>query len=94
MLLLPETPTCGKTYTILEALGWSDWMPDPILGQGGRQTGQTGGKILPAHIYHNEEGRRCVLLPGSVLFSLVASPLQLGVVRSYPVRGVWFPSHL
>jgi hypothetical protein len=35
-----------------------------------------------------------VLLPGLVLFKLVVLPLQPGVVRPYPVRGVWFPSRL
>jgi hypothetical protein len=30
-------------------------MLEPILGQGGRQVGQTSGKILPTHIYCNEE---------------------------------------
>jgi hypothetical protein len=27
MLPLPETSVLGKIYTILETLGWSDWMP-------------------------------------------------------------------
>jgi hypothetical protein len=30
-------------------------MPGPISGRGGRRVGQTGGEILPAHIYYNEE---------------------------------------
>jgi hypothetical protein len=34
------------------------------------------------------------LFSSLVLFRLVAPPLQLGVVGSYPVWGVWFPSHL
>jgi hypothetical protein len=74
---------------ILEAPGWSDWMPGSIPGQGGRRAGQAGGKILPTHVYRNEE-ERCRLLPGSVLFRFVAPPLKLGVVGPYPVRGVWF----
>jgi hypothetical protein len=69
-------------------------MPGPILGQGGRHVGQTGGEILPAHDYRNEEKRWCRLHPGSILFRLVAPPLQPGVVGTYPVRGVWFHSHL
>jgi hypothetical protein len=49
---------------------------------------------MPAHIYHNKEERWGALLTCSVLFRLVAPPLQPGVVEPYPVRGVWFPSHL
>jgi hypothetical protein len=48
--LLPETPALSKIYLILEALRWSDWMPRPVPGQGGRWVGQTGGEILPAHV--------------------------------------------
>jgi hypothetical protein len=66
----------------------------PISGWGGRRVRQTCGKILLAHIYHNEEERWCGLLPDSVFFRLVTPSLQLGVVRSYLVRGVWFLSHL
>jgi hypothetical protein len=55
---------------------------------------QTCGEILHAHIYHNEGKRRCGLLLGLVLFRLVTPPLQPGVVESYPVQGVWFPSYL
>jgi hypothetical protein len=47
---------------------------------------QTGGEILPTHVYHNEEERLCRLLSGSVLFRLVVSPFQLGVVEPYPVQ--------
>jgi hypothetical protein len=36
----------------------------------------------------------CGLLPGLVIFKLVVSPLQLGVVGPYLVWGVWFHSHL
>jgi hypothetical protein len=64
------------------------------MGRGGRRVGQTGGEILPARIYQNEEERWRGLLPGSVLSRLVAPPLQTGVVGPYPVRGVWFPSRL
>jgi hypothetical protein len=73
---LLEALTLGKTYQILEAPGWSDWMPGPTLGWGGRWARQIGGKILPAHVYHNEEERWCELLLSSVLFRLVAPPLQ------------------
>jgi hypothetical protein len=34
------------------------------------------------------------LFLGSVLFRLVAPPLQPGVVGHFLVWGVWFPSHL
>jgi hypothetical protein len=63
----PETPELGKIYVILEAPRLSDWMLGPIPGQGGRWVGQTGGKILPAHVYRNEEERWCGLLLSSVL---------------------------
>jgi hypothetical protein len=36
----------------------------------------------------------CGLLLGLVLFMLVGPPLQLGVVRLYPVWSIWFPSRL
>jgi hypothetical protein len=52
---------------------------------GGRRNGQTGGEILPAHIYQNEEKRMCGLLSGFILFRLVASTLQPRVVGPYPV---------
>jgi hypothetical protein len=44
----------GKTYPILKTPRWSDWMHGPVPGRGGRQAGQIGGEILPAHDYHNE----------------------------------------
>jgi hypothetical protein len=34
------------------------------------------------------------ITPKFSFFRLVTSPLQQGVVESYPVRGVWFPSRL
>jgi hypothetical protein len=43
-----------KFYLILEPSGWSNWMPGPISGRGGRWTEKTGGGILPAHIYRKE----------------------------------------
>jgi hypothetical protein len=36
----------------------------------------------------------CRLLPGFILFRLVDPPLQPEMVGPYPVRGVWFRSHL
>jgi hypothetical protein len=33
---------------------WTGW-PGLALGQGGRRDRQTGGKILPAHVYQKEE---------------------------------------
>jgi hypothetical protein len=32
-------------------------MLGPVLGRGGRWARQTGGEILPAHIYRNEDER-------------------------------------
>jgi hypothetical protein len=61
----------------------------------GREAGQADSwEILPAHVYHNEEERLYRLLMGSVLFRLVAHPLQPRVVGPYPVWVVWFPSRL
>jgi hypothetical protein len=66
-------------------------MPGPVLVWGGRQDGQTGGEILPAHIYSNEGKRRCGLLPGLVLFRFVAPPLQPGLVGPYHSMGCVVP---
>jgi hypothetical protein len=52
---LPETPTLGKAYLILETPGWSNWMPRPVSGQGERRVGQIGGEILSAHVYRNKK---------------------------------------
>jgi hypothetical protein len=82
-------PSLGKIYSILEALGWSDWMPGPIPGRGGRRTRQTGGKILPAHGYRNEKERWCVLLPSSIFLGwwpLLFSQEWWGHIR-YEVYG-------
>jgi hypothetical protein len=65
-----------------------------MLGPVPRWVRQIGGKILPARIYRNEEERWRRLLLDSVLFRLVAPPLQPGVVEPYLVWIVWFPSHL
>jgi hypothetical protein len=70
-----ETPAPGKIYLTLETSGCRDWMPGPVLGYGGRWSGQTDGEILPAHVYHNEERRGRRLSLGLVLFRLVAPPL-------------------
>jgi hypothetical protein len=49
-------PRClVKIYPILEAPRWSDWMPRPVPGRGGRHAEQTGGEILPTHVDCNEE---------------------------------------
>jgi hypothetical protein len=55
--LLPETPTLGKIYTILEGTGWTDWMLVLVPGWGGRRVRQIGGEILPTHVYCNEKER-------------------------------------
>jgi hypothetical protein len=39
-------------------------MPGPILGLGGRRVGQTGGEILPAHVYRNEKKVTVWIAPG------------------------------
>jgi hypothetical protein len=49
-----HVPDIGKAYPILKALGWNDWMPESVPGQGGMQAGQIIGEILPTHDYHNE----------------------------------------
>jgi hypothetical protein len=90
---LPETLAPGEIYVILETPGLSDWMPRLVLGRGRRRVRQTGGEILPAHVYRNEEERWCGSLQGSVLFRLVAPPLQPRVVGPYSVQGVCFRSH-
>jgi hypothetical protein len=59
-----------------------------------RQTGLTGGEILPTHGYRDVGSNWCGLLLGRVLFMLVVAPLQPGVVEPYLVRGRWFSSHL
>jgi hypothetical protein len=63
-------------------------MLGPISGREGRWVGQTGGEILSAHVYRNEEKRRCRLLLGLLQFSLVVPPLQLGVMEAYLVRAL------
>jgi hypothetical protein len=94
MSSLLKPPTLSKILAILEAPGWSDWMPGLIQGRRGSQVGQSGGEIMPAHIYRNEKKRWQGLLPCSDLFRLMAPPLQLVVIGSYPGYGVWFPSYL
>jgi hypothetical protein len=94
-VITSQDPGTGSSYLLMKAPRRVDWTPRPISGRGGRQNGQTGGEIIPAHIYHREKKRRRGLLQGLVLFRLVvASPLQPGVVGSYPVWGICFPSHL
>jgi hypothetical protein len=69
-------------------------MPGPVLGRGGRPVRQTGGEIMHAHVYCNEEERWHGLLLSSVLFRLLAPPLQSGVVEPYLIQGVLFSSYL
>jgi hypothetical protein len=54
------------------------------LGLRGRCVGQTGGEILLAHVYHNEEKRCHGLLPVSLLFRLVppSSASSSGAISS------------
>jgi hypothetical protein len=66
-------PSTDRAYSLLKAPGQGNWMPEPVPGRGGRQNGQTGGEILPAHVYHNEGKRMCGLFLGILLF-LVGGP--------------------
>jgi hypothetical protein len=54
---------------------------------------QVTKSCLPVPIVGWKKGKRG-LLSGLVLFRFVAPPLQPGVVRFYPIWGVWFPSRL
>jgi hypothetical protein len=83
-----QGPAVGRAYPVSIDPGQRDWMFEPVSGRGEGWNGLTGGKILPAHDYHNEGKRWCGLLSGLVLFRLVVLPLQPGVVGPYPVRGV------
>jgi hypothetical protein len=57
--------TCGLLWPCLVEQGnkcrhflrprRGDWMPGPILGQGGRWNGYISGEILHAHVYRNEK---------------------------------------
>jgi hypothetical protein len=87
-------PNVGRAYPGAKSPEQSNWMPRSVLGQGARWNGLTSGEILLAHDYHNEGKRWYGLLSGLVLFRLVATPLQLGVVGPCLVRDGWFPSHL
>jgi hypothetical protein len=87
-------PSTDKAYLVLRAVGWYGWEPRLCLGLGERRNGLRGGKILPAYVYHNRGMHWRELVLGLVLFKLVAPPFQSGMVESYPVHDVWFPSHL
>jgi hypothetical protein len=63
------------------------------IGGGEMRSKLTGGEILSAHGYQ-DGGCWHGLLPELVIFRLVVPPLQSGVVGSYRILGVWFPSHL
>jgi hypothetical protein len=80
-------PDTGKACPVLK-------FPGLLLSWGGRWNGMTASEILPPHDYRNEGKRWCGLVPGLILFRLVTPPLQQIVVGSYPVRDVWFSSHL
>jgi hypothetical protein len=57
MSSFPKTPACGKNLYDTRS-SWVerlDTRARPVLGRGGTQAGQIGGKILPAHVYRNEE---------------------------------------
>jgi hypothetical protein len=78
-LSVTERPRAGQ----LDAQAHPEW--------GGRHNGQTGGEILPVHVYHDEGKRRCGLLPGLVHFRLVAPPPQSRVVGHIQCEVCGFP---
>jgi hypothetical protein len=57
-------------------------------------SGQTGGKILPAHGCRDGKEDQYGSFLNLVLFKLEVSPLQRGMVGPYLVWGTWFPSRL
>jgi hypothetical protein len=59
----------------------------PSWGMMIRQTGLTGGKILPTHGHRDGGKDRSRLLPGPIPFRLVVPPLHAGVVGPYLVWG-------
>jgi hypothetical protein len=59
-----------------------------------RLTGLTGDEILTTRGYRYKGKDYCGLLPGLVLFRMVAPPLQPRVVGPYLLWGAWFSSHL
>jgi hypothetical protein len=92
---LPEAPGAGNVYPLLRAPRhfWPEARVSPQLKEGGGMVRQVAKSCMPAPIVGWKKGKRG-LLSGLVLFSLVAPPLQPGVVGLYPVRGVWFSNHL
>jgi hypothetical protein len=57
-----------KIYPILEPPEWSDCFSEPISGRGGRRARQTGGEIMPAHVYFNKEKATMWITPGFSYF--------------------------
>jgi hypothetical protein len=91
---LPEGPGLAMLIRYWKPSSVFDRRHRPCPGWGGRQDGQTGGKILPARTHCRVEKWWHGSFLGFVPFRLVAPPLQPEVVGLYSVRGVWFPSHL
>jgi hypothetical protein len=90
----PEAPTLVELIRFSKPPGEENRCPGPSrVGEGG-EPGRLVVKSCPPMTIINEGKRWSGLLPGLVLFRLVAPPLQLGVMGPYPIRGVWFPSHL
>jgi hypothetical protein len=80
-----QRPRAGNTYPLLRAPGHV-W-PEARVEEGGRTVRQVAKSCLPAPIVGWKKCNRG-LLPGLVLFRLVAPPLQPRVVGLYLVRGV------
>jgi hypothetical protein len=53
--LLPEAPVLVMPIHCRKPPGMLIGCPGLALGRGGRWDGQTGGKILHAHVYRKEE---------------------------------------
>jgi hypothetical protein len=88
-------PDSSDAYPVLKAPGRGCWGTERVSSWGIRiYIRQTGDEILPGRGYCNGREDYYRLFLGLVLFTLVAPPLQLGVVRPYLVWGAWFPSRL
>jgi hypothetical protein len=55
MLSLPEAPVLVMPIRCQKPTGVLTGRPGLAPGRGGRRDGQTGGEILPSHVYHQEE---------------------------------------
>jgi hypothetical protein len=84
-----RSPGASNTYPLLRAPGhvWREAWVSPRVQEGGRTVRQVAKSYLPAPIVG---WKKCELglVPGLVLFRLVAPPLLSGVVGLYPVWGV------